>query len=252
MILRRVIEHFRKQEWTAIAIDFVIVVVGVFIGIQVANWNASLADKRRGEAYVQRLIADVEADLHSRRGQMAYFDAVYESAERANDLLRDPSSEAKDLVINAYRATELAYSAPRRATWDEIVSSGALGLLPRRAVDGGLVNYYTHDNWRIALDLMAATAYRRVVRSAIPHEVQRAVREGCGDVRDEAHRTVGFMKRCELAVTEAEVAQAAQALREDPEVLRTLRYQFSELNRVLLLMRQDVATLESAIAALRG
>jgi len=28
MILRRVIEHFRKQEWTAIAIDFLIVVVG--------------------------------------------------------------------------------------------------------------------------------------------------------------------------------------------------------------------------------
>ena len=39
MLLRRFIEHVRKQEWTAIAIDFVIVVVGVFIGIQVANWN---------------------------------------------------------------------------------------------------------------------------------------------------------------------------------------------------------------------
>ena len=29
MILRRIIAHFRKQEWTAIAIDFVIVVLGV-------------------------------------------------------------------------------------------------------------------------------------------------------------------------------------------------------------------------------
>jgi hypothetical protein len=29
MILRRAIAHFRKQEWTAIAIDFVIVVAGV-------------------------------------------------------------------------------------------------------------------------------------------------------------------------------------------------------------------------------
>lgn len=39
MILRRVIAHFRNQEWTAIALDFVIVVVGVFVGIQVSNWN---------------------------------------------------------------------------------------------------------------------------------------------------------------------------------------------------------------------
>jgi len=34
MILRRIIAHFRKQEWTAIGIDFVIVVVGVLVGLQ--------------------------------------------------------------------------------------------------------------------------------------------------------------------------------------------------------------------------
>jgi hypothetical protein len=33
MILSRVIEHMKKQHWTAIAIDFFIVVFGVFIGI---------------------------------------------------------------------------------------------------------------------------------------------------------------------------------------------------------------------------
>lgn len=46
MILRRVITHVREQNWTAIGIDFVIVVTGVFIGIQVSNWNASTATCR--------------------------------------------------------------------------------------------------------------------------------------------------------------------------------------------------------------
>ncbi|MGD9965852.1 MAG: hypothetical protein AB7T59_04985 [Hyphomonadaceae bacterium] len=36
---RHCLRHVRKQEWTAIAIDFAIVVIGVFVGIQVANWN---------------------------------------------------------------------------------------------------------------------------------------------------------------------------------------------------------------------
>jgi hypothetical protein len=36
MILRRVIEHVKAQNWTAMALDFLIVVTGVFIGIQVA------------------------------------------------------------------------------------------------------------------------------------------------------------------------------------------------------------------------
>ena len=55
MILRRVISHFRKQEWTAIAIDFLIVVVGVFVGIQVSNWNETRKDRRVEYALLQRL-----------------------------------------------------------------------------------------------------------------------------------------------------------------------------------------------------
>ena len=46
MILRRVIGHFRKQEWAAIAIDFLIVVFGVFVGLQVNNWNEARKDRR--------------------------------------------------------------------------------------------------------------------------------------------------------------------------------------------------------------
>lgn len=43
MILRRITEHVKAQNWFAVAIDFVI--VGVFIGIQVSNWNAARADQ---------------------------------------------------------------------------------------------------------------------------------------------------------------------------------------------------------------
>ena len=39
MILRRITKHVRDQNWFAVGIDFCIVVIGVFIGIQVANWN---------------------------------------------------------------------------------------------------------------------------------------------------------------------------------------------------------------------
>jgi len=56
MILRRVIEHVKTQNWTAVAIDFVIVVAGVFVGLQVQEWNAArghrvaeLIDARQAE-----------------------------------------------------------------------------------------------------------------------------------------------------------------------------------------------------------
>jgi hypothetical protein len=36
-----------RQEWTALAIDFVLVVVDVFLGIRVLNWNAVRVDEGR-------------------------------------------------------------------------------------------------------------------------------------------------------------------------------------------------------------
>ncbi len=60
MLLRRVIEHVKAQNWTAVALDFVIVVVGVFIGIQVANWNDLRAAKERKDEIIAALIEDLE------------------------------------------------------------------------------------------------------------------------------------------------------------------------------------------------
>jgi uncharacterized membrane-anchored protein YhcB (DUF1043 family) len=58
MLLRRVIDHVREQNWTAVGIDFVIVVVGVVIGIQVANWNEERQGVEQQQRYVERLAAD--------------------------------------------------------------------------------------------------------------------------------------------------------------------------------------------------
>ena len=40
---RRIMEHARKLGWPAIGIELVIVIVGVFIGLQVSNWNVERA-----------------------------------------------------------------------------------------------------------------------------------------------------------------------------------------------------------------
>jgi hypothetical protein len=35
------------------------VVIGVFVGIQVANWNAARVDRQRGAEFTERLLADL-------------------------------------------------------------------------------------------------------------------------------------------------------------------------------------------------
>lgn len=63
MLLRRVIQHVKTQNWFAVAIDFVIVVVGVFIGIQVSNGNDAQSDRKREHAFLQALVEDVRQDI---------------------------------------------------------------------------------------------------------------------------------------------------------------------------------------------
>ncbi|MEM7006981.1 MAG: hypothetical protein AAF498_13975, partial [Pseudomonadota bacterium] len=45
MIFRRIKAHIEKENWFAVGIDFFIVVIGVFIGLQVANWNEWRAER---------------------------------------------------------------------------------------------------------------------------------------------------------------------------------------------------------------
>ena len=47
MILRRIKAHVEKENWFAVFLDFCIVVVGVFIGLQVANWNEARSENER-------------------------------------------------------------------------------------------------------------------------------------------------------------------------------------------------------------
>ena len=82
MILRRVIAHVRKQEWAAIAIDFVIVVLGVFIGLQVQAFAVERDRQKSQRAYLTRLHGEIEQLLETR----ARYDRT--RTEFSADLLR--------------------------------------------------------------------------------------------------------------------------------------------------------------------
>lgn len=55
MLLRRITKHVKDQNWFAVGIDFIIVVIGVFIGIQVANWNTIRSDEHNYQNAMVRL-----------------------------------------------------------------------------------------------------------------------------------------------------------------------------------------------------
>lgn len=63
MILRRLSQALKDQNWMAITVEFILLVVGVFLGIQVANWNAARVDRMEYEAALGRLGAEIDVNL---------------------------------------------------------------------------------------------------------------------------------------------------------------------------------------------
>ncbi len=59
MILRRLGEAIAEQNWFVVIIEILVVVVGIFIGLQVDGWNAARKDRSDEQKYLQQLHTDV-------------------------------------------------------------------------------------------------------------------------------------------------------------------------------------------------
>jgi hypothetical protein len=234
MLLRRVIEHVREQNLTAIAIDFVIVVVGVFVGIQVSNWNAERADRERGDQFSERLRADLRQERWLYDFMLAYHSDVRDSARRAAAALegRAPLSN-HDLLVEAYRATQYREGARRRATYDELVSTGSLGLIADQRMLGAAAQLYrirTIDNLvRESLQ----SPYRREFRMSLDSDVQRQLARACGDryIRPGDYQGMGEVLGfpCKIELPPEAIDAAAEGLRSNPALLRALRLRLADL-----------------------
>ncbi len=53
LLLRRIKHHVVNENWFAVFVDFVIVVVGVYVGIEVSNWNEARQEEARATEYLE-------------------------------------------------------------------------------------------------------------------------------------------------------------------------------------------------------
>ena len=58
MLLRSISSHVRSQNWLAVALDFVIVVTGIFVGLQADAWNESRKERISERAAIEQLLFD--------------------------------------------------------------------------------------------------------------------------------------------------------------------------------------------------
>ncbi len=178
MILRRVIEHVREQNWTAVGIDFVIVVVGVVVGIQVSNWNAERQSRGQERELLGRLRLEIEQNIANAQEKRRFFDTVYTSAERTYAFLGDDApcrSDCWQRVVDAFYASQWRDLRPTRHAFDEMERLG----LPRDSrLKLALSSYYGLYESMVAITA-ELPEFRTAVRSLIPPQPQLHLWQKC-------------------------------------------------------------------------
>lgn len=161
MLLRSITKHVREQNWFAVFIDFLIVVVGVFIGIQVANWNAALGEKSLANEYIQRLTADFE-DIDSRlKDNISEFEKSIESIQLINQLILNAEKPIGELDVEFKKALISAYASSipgwQSASYLEMQSAGDIRLLENTELKMALTEYdqtteIAHKGWAVLMN----------------------------------------------------------------------------------------------------
>jgi len=101
MILRRVIAHFRKQEWTAIALDFLIVVAGVLLAFQITAWGERRAQIQLLDGQLATAQIEMRENLDRLAAADAYLTKQANQMAALRKLLKAPDTDMPEEQINS-------------------------------------------------------------------------------------------------------------------------------------------------------
>src|SRR5262245_60266299 len=240
MILRRLHEHVRTHNWFAVVIDLLIVVIGVFIGMQVSNWNAERIQRREAHVYIGRIREDIAATAERFAEVIATNGKIRSYALAALDAFEKPRAElGEQFLIDAFLASMSWTGTADRSTYDEILSVGVMNSIPNVEVRRHLAIYY--KSVELLEDYLSYRApYRDNVKRLMLYAVQEAIRERC-DSRDSVNShgfpTKNFPERCDLKLPPETIAAAVAAI-QTPELQRDLVRRVSDLDSKLDVYRR--------------
>lgn len=234
MFVRRILESVRNRNLSNLTLELFIVIIGVFIGIQVSNWNDERIDQNRAHSYLERIRADLDADIQFFDDRMAFWETVYGFGELG--LRYAATGDAGNasrwgLLLAYFQASQLAEFYTNSATYDELRSAGALGLIDDLELRDRLARYYTEADNPV---LTERPAYREHIRGLIPLRVQNYIWEQC--YSSDAYAQT--LLECDSPISDVEAAGLVTAISENEQLIAELRYWMSTL-RVAQIIGRD-------------
>ena len=230
MIMRRIARRLAQQDWFAVAIEFALIVAGVFVGIQVANWNDSRKDRALEGTYLARIAQDVRNDV-SEMDEIIRVSAVRFAL--LNEMLPQASGRALPDGFDSARGRITIEAVPAYA--DNGPNSPGFALFILTPLEGNRSAYNTMISAGGLTHMSNAARLRQVQDYYAAVDRERHFEVGLEQNRDkfiDAERKLGMSPVKPASVDEISTAFAA-----NPELLASAQNYWLYTNRHLKLMR---------------
>lgn len=241
MILKRLRAEAARQNWLGVAVDLVILILGVFLGIQVSNWNQGRLDQAEGRAYRDQLVRDLESNQRELAFRVHYDGQILRHAEAALAALDRPvTARPGEFIIDAYEASNHIPQPVRRATYDEVQAAGKAAFLGDQALRDQITNYYVGMATMQRL-FDHVPSYRETIRSVLPFATQVQVMKDCPEVLETdkfGSVTPKLADNCESRMNPEEALKVAMEVRSIPDLRWALNAVTADLNLKVLNARK--------------
>jgi len=240
MILQRIAKGIKDQDWFVV----MIVVVGIFIGLQVDDWNEKRLDDAKSEIFTSRLIADLREEVFIFSYVTAYNEDVLHNAVSTLRVLTNKSEISnEEFLINAYRASQYTWWSKTQTTLEELISTGQLDLIKDSQLLSTALAVYRSPQLERIENKGRNSPYRERFRSLIPMDIHRSLRKHCGDISillgeyEKLDKSLSF--ECELGLPQSTIDIAANALKGDPKLISALRQRVATLDSQVMDLHED-------------
>ena len=171
MILQRMSTALRRQDWTTVVLELLIVVVGIYFGLQANDWNQARQDRELERQYLERLHADLVADADQLRFSSELAVRRMGQAELLMVGVEDPEVVLEKPIefIEAIEKVNWRSDRPISPnTYTELVETGNMTLLTSTDLRDGLAKYYAAaDRWKEVIDRVSVERQYSIATAGI-------------------------------------------------------------------------------------
>jgi hypothetical protein len=178
MIIKRISEGIKNQDWFVVTIEIMIVVVGIFIGLQVDDWNNVRVFQQKETVLLHELKRELEASILLTDGRINSFEQATEAGRRSLTFLSSGTSCNTDcwsILVDFMHASQWQSTDVRKSTYENM---RFLGMPSNRDITDAVENYLLTTTTNVEY-YAVLPFYRTLVRRLIPLEIQEYYWEHC-------------------------------------------------------------------------